>query len=170
MECDTNLIIFVEGPDDQRFLRNYFSNQTNIQFFEYSTKKKETIKKYMQVIKKRVDQDYLFFADSDGKTIEDRKKDVLSTYCECEYDKIIVVCFEIESWYLAGISLQNREKMKIKKKFRCTDTLTKEFFDSTIPTQYRSRIDYMIEILKIFDLELAVQTNKSFCLFNKKMA
>ena len=60
--------------------------------------------------------------------------------------------------------------MKIKKEFKSTDDLTKEYFQSLIPTQFSSKIDFMIEILKVYNNEIACINNLSFEKFNKKMA
>lgn len=170
MTNDKYLVLFVEGDDDERFFKSFFKNDPRIQYYKYSKKKNEDIKKYLQSIKRMSNFDYLYVADSDGKSCVDRKKLILEKINICESEKIIVVCYEIESWYLAGLSKEDKKSMRIKKEFEKTDNLTKEYFQSVIPTQFTSEIDFMIEILKVYKKEIANTNNFSFEKFNKKMA
>lgn len=167
---DRYLVLFVEGEDDKRFFTNFFKNDPRIQYYKYSNKKKQEIKKYIQTIKKIPNFDYLYIADSDGKPSEERKDSIIEKINICEKEKIIVVCYEIESWYLAGLSEEDKREMKIKKDFKKTDDLTKEYFQSVIPTQFTSEIDFMIEILKIYKNDIANTNNLSFEEFSQKMA
>ena len=170
MTSDKYLVLFVEGDDDERFFKSFFNNDPKIQYYKYSKKKKEEIKKYLQSIKRMSNFDYLYIADSDGKSCAERKELILEKINVCESEKIIVVCYEIESWYLAGLSKEDKKDMKIKKEFEKTDCLTKEFFQSVVPTQFTSEIDFMIEILKVYKKEVANTNNLSFGKFYKKMA
>ena len=65
--------------------------------------------------------------------------------------------FEIESWYLAGIS--NSIANSIRIRYHCTtNDVTKERFNELIPSSFTSRIDFMNELLKHYDFETAKQT------------
>lgn len=75
---------------------------------------------------------------------------------------------EIESWYLAGLDEAALKELGISYPDKDTDTLNKEQFDRLIPVKYVSRIDFMQEILKNFQLETARQKNKSFYYFINK--
>ena len=59
------------------------------------------------------------------------------------------------------------EKLKIKK-LASADNITKEKFDALIPKKFTSRIDFMLEILKNFSIEIAKQKNNSFKYFIEK--
>jgi hypothetical protein len=74
---------------------------------------------------------------------------------------------EIESWYLAGLTDESIQKFKIRS-FKTTDDITKEKFDNSIPKKFDSRIDFMLEILRYFSIEIANQKNKSFKYFDDK--
>ena len=82
-------------------------------------------------------------------------------------DKIIVVIKEIESWYLAGLDNEVCRQLKINN-FADTDNVTKEKFNALIPKKFTSRIDFMLEILKNFSIEIAKQKNNSFRYFVEK--
>lgn len=165
---DRYLVLFVEGEDDKRFFTSFFNNDPKIKYYEYSRKKNQDVRKYIQTIKKMPNFDYLYIADSDGKSCDERKNSIVEKVNICEKEKIIVVCYEIESWYLAGLSEDDKKKMKIKKDFKETNNLTKEYFQSLVPLQFTSEIDFMIEILKIYKKEIAIKNNLSFDTFNKK--
>ena len=83
-------------------------------------------------------------------------------------DKIVIVIKEIESWYLAGLDEKQCKELGIKS-FQETNDITKEQFNSVIPTKYDSRIDFMAEILKRFSIETAKSKNNSFQYFIEKL-
>jgi len=82
-------------------------------------------------------------------------------------ERMAVVIKEIESWYLAGLGDKAGERMGVTS-FQTTDNVTKERFDSIMPSRFDSRIDFMCEMLKNFDFETAVQKNRSFAYFAAK--
>ena len=82
-------------------------------------------------------------------------------------DRIIVVIKEIESWYCAGLRDEDLKKFKIYSS-KTTDTITKDQFNKLIPKVFTSRIDFMLETLKWFSIEIAKQKNKSFSYFIEK--
>ncbi|MDZ7724802.1 MAG: hypothetical protein U5R06_18855 [candidate division KSB1 bacterium] len=71
---------------------------------------------------------------------------------------------EIESWYLAGLAEKKQRQLKIKP-FKDTNDLTKEQFNQQIPNSFDSRIDFMVELLKNYSIEIAQIRNKSFSYF-----
>ena len=170
MNEEVNLIIFIEGPDDERFFRKYFEKYSNVIPYKYAVQKKENVKKYLKSLRSMNNCDYLFFADADGKNVEEKKKEIIEKFGIYDESKVFIVCCEIESWYLAGLNNASKQKLKIKKRFNCTDKLTKEFFVSTMPSQFESKIDYMIEILKNYDFNFACDKNKSYSSFKEKVA
>lgn len=157
------LYLFVEGSDDERFFNCIYEGK-NIKIIKYRKEEKKLINAKIRAIKKSYPEyDYLFFTDADGYTLEDRIDHTVKKYRDCEADKVCVVQFEIESWYLAGINQGTSKKMNIKY-FHCTDSITKEKFNTIVPPK-QSRIDFMVEILKQYDSQEAQCKNTSFKLF-----
>lgn len=157
------LFVFVEGLDDERFFRWYF-NGRNIEIICYSKEKYTKIDNYIKSIKRMPDTEYIIVADADGKSFEDKKQIVLNDFPSSSIENIYVVQYEIESWYLAGVTAEACTKHKVKY-FRNTDNITKELFEGLIPKRF-SRVDYMIEILKKYSIDEARSSNKTFKIFN----
>lgn len=154
--------IFVEGTDDERFI-NTILEKDNIKVIKYAREKKERINSYIKVIKKMSDCDYILICDIDLKSLNQKKKEILSQFPSCESEKIIVSIAEIESWYIAGVDEVMAKSMKIKYTYY-TETITKEKFNRMIP-QKMDRINFMIGILKKFNLQEAILRNKSLKVF-----
>lgn len=166
------LFIWVEGPDDKRFFEKIIEpklkeNYNLVETREYSKLKKEKIKNFFKSIR-AMGADYIFAADINNTPCVTLKKQVIQNKLrKINKESIIVVIKEIESWYLAGIDNVESKRLKIHS-YDNTDTITKEQFNDLIPDKFDSRIDFMLEILKIFSIETAKQKNKSFCYFIKK--
>ena len=114
MNKNEYLVLFVEGEDDKRFFESYFKKNTNIQYYTYANKKKQEVRKFIQTIKNMQNFDYLYIADSDGKQQNAKIESIIEKISICEKEKIVVVCYEIESWYLAGLSEDDKKMLKIK--------------------------------------------------------
>ena len=90
-------------------------------------------------------------------------------YDALEFSKIIIVKEEIESWYLAGVD-NSFEKFKNWKIPDNTDEIEKEDFDKIYVTSFDSKKDCLIEIVKHFDFNLAMDRNASFKYFLDKLS
>lgn len=156
------LYVFVEGPDDRRFF-SFILKGKDIQIVEYSNMSQKKIANYIKSIVAIPGCDYIFTADADGATIEQKIVKTKSHYPTCECEKIYIVQREIESWYLAGIKEDKYPSIK-KRKILNTDNTSKEEFDSLIPKHY-TRVTFMIELLNQYDLYLAKERNTSFMQF-----
>lgn len=159
----SNLVIFVEGADDERFYNWYFNKK--VQIIQYSKEKKEKIDNYIKGIKNIPNMDYIVTCDIDLISLYDKKKSIQKLFPNCEEEKIIVSIAEIESWYLAGLNEENSKKMKIKY-IQDTDSITKEKFNALLPKRI-SKLNFMIEILRIYDLEEGINRNRTFYYFHK---
>lgn len=157
-----NMFVFVEGQDDERFLETIL-NERYYKVIKYAREKKDHINKYIQSIKKMPMYDYIVLCDIDNITIDEKKKYIMSKFPECENEKIIVSIAEIESWYLAGLDVEKTKKMKIKY-IENTEEVTKEKFNSLIP-ENANRTNFMIDILKNYDIDEAINRNSSFNYF-----
>jgi hypothetical protein len=110
-------------------------------------------------------QRYIIVTDIDfEKSVPAKKSIILSRFSEADFQHIMVIIQEIESWYLAGIDDNGAKALGIHVPAR-TDFVTKEHFIGLIPRYYPSKIAFMIEILKHFSLSVAVEKNKSFRFF-----
>lgn len=134
------LYIFVEGPDDEKFINAFIRDKKclankykTIKCIKYSEKMTPTkVNKFISTI---INQDYIFLADADfqnkkNKTncFPSKKKELAKKYTSLDEDKIWIVIEEIESWFLAGFD----EAFCIDKKltfYKNTEKVTKEIFD-----------------------------------------
>ncbi|NQU04751.1 MAG: hypothetical protein HQ568_01560 [Calditrichaeota bacterium] len=78
-----------------------------------------------------------------------------------------IVRVEIESWYLAGMSDEVAPRLGLKG-IKSTNDINKEDFNSMIPKDFDSRIDFMNELLKDFSINTAKKKNNSFDYFCTK--
>jgi len=160
------LFIWVEGEDDRRFFEKMIAPklQKKYNFVEtrrYATLKKEKIYNFLKSIK-AMGAEYIFVADiNHSPCVTAKKENIRSELRNIDEERIIVVIKEIESWYLAGLDNTRSKKFKVRA-FKTTDDITKEKFNSLIPKKFDSRIDFMLEILKNFSIEIAKQKNRSF--------
>lgn len=130
MEC---FFVFVEGPDDERFITSVLGND-KIKVIKYAREKKEYINRYIKSIKSIPNYDYIVICDIDLKSLVEKKNAILAQFPDCEVEKIIVSIAEIESWYIAGVDEITSKAMKIKYVYY-TDYITKEKFNQMIPSK-----------------------------------
>ncbi|MDI6782651.1 MAG: hypothetical protein QME64_00975 [bacterium] len=161
------LFIWVEGEDDERFFEKIMEPklQKMYNFVEtrrYASLKKEKIDNFLKSIK-AMGAEYIFVIDiNSSPCVTAKKQETQNKLRNIDGDRIIVVIKEIESWYLGGLDNTESRKFGIPTSYSVTDNITKEQFNSLIPKKFDSRIDFMLEILKIFSIEIAKQKNKSF--------
>jgi len=120
---------------------------------------------------KAMGADYLVIADYDCSPCVTYKKEWLHQNIKgLEPERTRIVIEEIESWYAAGLDEQGIAKfgMPVLAALAGTDRLTKEQFNDMVPEKYDSRIDFMMEVLKIFSVETARRKNRSFEYFLRK--
>lgn len=173
------LYLFVEGPDDERFFKSVIEPLIRerfnfIKYILYAQQSKAIIESLIRPLNHNQNHKYLFICDMDARgdttyCITKRKdKEHTAFGGNILKDRIIVVREEIESWYYAGIVENDLQKMKMKS-ISTTENLTKENFEKSIPTNFTSKTDFMIEILKIFSLQVASEQNPSFSYLLKKI-
>ncbi len=166
------LYILVEGNDDERFFGKIIIPRLEkkydfIKIWRYANKKKGKIEKFIKSIK-AMGADYIYVTDINHSPCVTNKKQIIQNKLKnIDENKIIVVIKEIESWYLAGLDDITSQKLKISN-FSTTDDITKEKFENIIPEKYDSRIDFMLDILESFSIEIAKSKNKSFRYFVEK--
>ncbi|KYK36216.1 MAG: hypothetical protein HXS46_15530 [Theionarchaea archaeon] len=160
------LYIWVEGDKDFRFfdsiMKPIFENKYDyVKIIKYGETKKEKINSYLESII-LMGSDYIFVGDINTYSDEKHKKQELKhKYKKVDENRIIVVKREIESWYLAGLDLKSSKILQIPY-LNNTDEIVKEQFNSMMPRKFDSEIDFMIEILKHYSIDIAKQKNESF--------
>ena len=168
------LLILVEGDDDVRFFDKIIKPRLQKKYslvevrpYANLPKKKNKINNLVKSFK-AMNADYIYVADiNNAPCVTAKKQKIRNKLRAVDGDRIIVVIKEIESWYCAGLRDEDLKKFKIYS-YKTTDTITKDQFNKLIPKVFTSRIDFMLEILKWFSIEIAKQKNKSFCYFIEK--
>ena len=111
---------------------------------------------------------YIYLEDLDSAaSIAVKKADIVARFPGIRQENIVIVENEIEAWYLAGLQRESCERLGIPH-LSSTDGVTKEQFNGLIPTRFRSRTDFMLEVLKLFSIPTAVSKNRSFRYFSQK--
>lgn len=163
------LFIMVEGEDDIRFFGRIIKpllapSYHSVEIIPYACIKREKVNKFLKSVT-LMNNDYIFVTDIDQeRSVRDKKQLLYYRFSDIDGRSVVVVIREIESWYLAGISLDTAQELGVSD-ISETNDLTKEDFNTMIPPQFDSRIDFMFEILKSFSLETAVRKNASFQFF-----
>ena len=161
------LVLFVEGNDDQIFFEKIVqplleNKGYHVQTYQYAREKRGKVNAYIKSINAMSTTDYLFWSDYNDRSpcISARIDGLIQTYRGLEREKIRIVIRQIESWYLAGLNDDTCRKLKVPV-LRDTNDVTKEMFDRLTPKKFSSRIDFMQELLKHYDLAVAKQKNRS---------
>lgn len=166
------LFILVEGDDDERFFEKIIEPKLQekynfVKTWRYATLKKEKIDNFLRSIR-AMDADYIYVTDiNNSSCVTAKKQETQEKLRNIDGDRIIVVIKEIEGWYLGGLDNTGSQKFGIPS-YSATDNITKEQFNSSIPKRFDSRIEFLLEILKIFSIEIAKQKNGSFRYFIEK--
>ena len=94
---------------------------------------------------------------------------MIKKYKHLDSDFIFIVKDEIESWFISGVdtNLKQFREFEIPDN---TEEITKEIFNEMWEnSHFDSKIDFMMEISKSFDFDLAVSRNNSFKYFIEKL-
>ena len=182
---DRKLFVLVEGGDDERFFesvaRPMFEKAYDIvQFWQYSQKKKAKVNNFLNSIRAMQAEgavDLVIVADLDeSPCVTDRKERLQNSFRSLSAGiggspqfrssaRILIVCREIESWYLAGLSDEECKRIGLTSPVDSTNYIAKEQFLNLMPNRFTAKIEFMLEILKVFDHETARKRNSSFGYF-----
>ena len=166
------LFIFLEGDDDERFFDRvikpmYEQIYDHVYLWKYAQAKKQKVNDFLQSIN-AMQAEYLFVSDMDeSPCVTDKKERCASKFKKLSEEHILIVCREIESWYLAGLNDEGCRQIGIPPSYN-TNSISKEQFDDIVPKKFVSRIDFMQEIMKVFDQNTALTRNTSFGYFMRK--
>jgi len=169
------LFIFLEGNDDERFFKHIMIPKFNrrVKFIKYAQLKKKVVISYLKTIQKS-DDDFIFVADIDEMpNVTAKVKWVREKFEQIRDQKVIdlprknisIVIMEIESWYIAGMTDSFALANHIEP-IRNSEWINKEIFNNLFHGKFRSRIDFMQELLKYYSYETALVKNKSLDYFD----
>ena len=184
------LYILVEGGDDARFfervVRPMFEDEFgHVQLWQYSQQEKEKVNKFLDSIRAMQGggiADLIIVADLDeSPCVTDRKERIPSGFRSLSAGqspgqptgpfsstRILIVCREIESWYLADLNDEECKRLGLTTTIDNTDRISKEQFLDLMPDRFDSKSEFMLEILRVFDHETARSKNSSFRYFMQK--
>lgn len=155
--------VLVEGDDDQRLLaRVFYKCFKHIpRFYLYQEKKPPKVKRFVNNLHEN-NTSYLFFTDRDDfPSACDRRKSRVSKY-GVKAENVVVVDYEIESWFAAGAEPHTFDRKKFK-----SEEITKEVFETLMPQQFR--IVTFRNILTCFNTIKARKNSDSFNYFYQKV-
>jgi len=173
MPGNKRLTAMVEGNRDETFIKEIVRpillekhSYKDIITYKYANRTKTENIKFVDAVKS-LNDDVLCLGDIKGApcVTEKKKRLQMEKVGEIGDDCIIVVIKEIESWYLAGVGRKCCRRLNIKFCDR-TDRLSKEEFHAIIAkSKYQPRIHCIAEMIRNYDVCLAVGRNKSFNYF-----
>lgn len=164
--------MWVEGGSDARFFESVLKSLLRKKYERvvirtYASMKRVKFAALLTAIS-AMGADYLIVADYDCSPCITSKKEWIGRNIKgVDPERTRIVVEEIESWYAAGLDDKGAAGFGMPL-LAGTDRLTKEQFNEMVPARYDSRIDFMMEILKIYSLETARRKNKSLDYFLRK--
>ena len=82
--------IFVEGPDDERFVSRILAPIIGeYQIIQYASMPNAKVNNFIRTINQMSSYDYIFLGDADGKSINDRKAQLVAKYIALSYEKSV---------------------------------------------------------------------------------
>jgi hypothetical protein len=169
----SQIFVWVEGPDDQRFVETILlpamrGQYDFVEIVPYAGMTKEKAIKWLESIRAMENTNYIFLADKDrSPCVSQKKADLTQKIKSLQADRISVVVEEIEAWYLAGLTAHGRASLEIAY-IGNTDHIDKEAFDLHRAEAFDSRVDWMIEMLRFYSLEEGTARNASLRYFAEK--
>lgn len=166
------IYIFVEGNDDEIFFKGIIfpvikKKYDDVELIKYAQLKREKVNLFLLSIQ-TLNFNYIFTADKDeNNTLNAKRNIILDKYDFVEEAAIIIVVTEIESWFLAGLSDEMIDNFQMEP-FESTEEITKEEFNTMYHKRFRSRIDFMYELMKVYSIDCALEKNRSFRYFWEK--
>ena len=166
----TRLFLLVEGDDDLRIVERVVIPKLSscynfVQAWKYAQRKAEKVNAFLRSIKS-MGAEYLLLGDLNAHPCFPSKKEaLLQKFKQLDDRRVLIVVREIESWCLAGLADNNPLGVQVPAN---TSEFTKERFNDTIPKHLDSRIDYMLEVLKLFHTSTARGRNPSFHYFARR--
>lgn len=168
------IYLLVEGINDARFVNRIVkpmlkSKFDSVKTYEYQQNPKDDVTKLIKAISS-MNNDYVFFADINRKKcVCQKKEEIRGIYGIVDEEKIIIVKKSIESWYYAGLNEEQCKKLEIDVKDQ-TETIGKKELKRMKPQKFESWLDFLLEIIKRYSIQIAIKKNNSFRYFIEKYA
>jgi hypothetical protein len=159
------LLILVEGNDDERFFKTLVlprleAGYDRVDLVKYANQKKEDINKVIHAHKEGGGM-CMFFADmNSSKCIRQLRQKLVGQYPALDAREVIIAKREIESWYLAGLTPDTCEKLRIKWS-KSLLYARKETLNALQSPSYTSRAVFLQVLMKHFDWD-AAKRNSTF--------
>jgi hypothetical protein len=171
MDMSGNLYIFIEGDDDERFFSNIIipllkSKYSHVETIQYAEDPPKQTRKYLKTVKDSGDQ-YIFSTDLDPDNCLKLRKDKTVEKYAISRENVIIICREIESWYLSGLKHCDCQQIGISKYYSMTDDISKECCEKMIP-KGMSRIEFFKQVVERYDVETGKSKNLSLRYFFRK--
>lgn len=165
-----DLYILLEGNDDERFFRGIILPKLSqkgwsVRIWKYAREKHRRTEYFIRAVRES-GADLILVRDIDtARTISAKKQQVRGWFRHAvPRENIAIVIIEIESWYLAGLPDAALREFGITEVPDSTEWVTKEDFNLMVPP-WLSRIQFMQEIIPLFDIGTARRRNRSFQYF-----
>lgn len=161
-KLNSDLILLVEGDDDERFVRSILKKCFRIEPCDILKYQNLTTNKIKKIVKDLNDSNtpYLVLADRDVTGCLVARKTSKTEKFGTKKGHVAIADTHIESWYVAGAT--NKKFIKLDP-----DRTTKTTFEEIVSPERRS--DAQIEILKSYNTIVAKRKSKSFAYFYKKI-
>lgn len=160
------LFILLEGADDRRFVERVLSPRCHGWFakivpWEYAQEPNQRVRNLLKAVRS-MGAEYFYLADlNKAPCVSLRAAKVRERHEFVERGRIIVVGRAIEAWYLAGLADEDARNLGIAWQGP-TDDIDKQHFEHLMTAAgFDSRADCLMEILKVFRWELALERNRS---------
>lgn len=165
------LYIFMESGDDERFFTRVIipllrKRYPEIEAILYAEDQPKETRKYLKAITCSGDF-YIFSRDLDDSTCIVARRESTATKYQIDTQNVIIVCKEIESWYLCGVKATDCKKIGIKHDCHMTDDVSKESFERKLPSG-ASKSEIFGLMLERYDIELGKSRNLSLRYFMRK--
>ncbi len=164
------LTIFVEGVDDQRFfqrlLKPLLEQKYSVRFVKYAQLTKKRVVGHLRSADRT--GDYIFVRDLDWVPCYSGRFDSINRQYPFELNRrrFVGVKYEIESWYLAGVTTSWLKEVGASL-IDSKNYATKEQFERVCPPGM-TPTEFMISLLDQFDLQLGCRNNESLRYFVRR--
>jgi len=174
MPLKKSFLVLIEGYYDKEFFEHIIKplllkkfKDYEFHFIKHRHKSNEDIKKYIYSFKE-FNSKIIYVEDFDkGPCFTFKREKIKEKFEELKNENIIIVKLEIESWYLAGTNDKIFKDRIDLKKIISTDNISKGLFEEYIPNNLTKK-EFILELMKFFDIKRAKERNKSFSYFITK--
>jgi hypothetical protein len=162
------LRIFVEGFEDRLFVERIFlprlqQHYGDISLHDYAQITNERLNNHFRALQRMPNTEFYMLVDYDtGPCLQGRRNAIAQRFgSQLPYHRILIVCPEIEAWYIAGVPADNPFKISVPNN---ADLVNKQRFNQIFgekAEQRASRRELLVDILSVYDWQLALHRSAS---------